>query len=286
MHTNRLLALGLASIVTMGSVAGCAAPDMPTEGRGSTSSSLAKPKPTMKVAASKETTAKYGITEWRMFKGKSGVVLTGYDKHGKAVKGVTTGFADSKDTGKPEVVTHINDGSHATLKRSLADDDSASDADIPEESVEFAKQVAGDLGGLQQTLTSKATLASIPEAVASCGQTLANLCAYAIQCCCGFLFGGWGAGDVIQGAWGAANYAIQSGAQCAADAVGAAAGVAVEVASGVPNVDVGINVNAGLTQNLTRNPLADGSAKQLFADGDKLDIDPETGEVDFAADED
>jgi hypothetical protein len=283
MHTNRLLALGLASVVTMGSVAGCAAPDMPVEGHGSTTSSLAKPRPTLKAVASKETTAKYGITEWRMYKGKSGVVLTGYDAHGKAVKGVTTGFADSKDTGKPEVVTHINDGSHATLKRSLVAEDSAADANVPAESVEFAKQVAGDLGGLQQTLTSQATLASIPEAVATCGQTLANLCAAAIQCCCGFLFGGWGGGDGLQGAWGAASYAIQSGAQCAADAIGAAAGAAVEVASGVQNVDVSVNVNAAA---VTENPLANGSAKQLLADGDKLDIDPETGEVDFAAADD
>lgn len=253
---------------------------MPVESRGSTTSKLSKPKPTLKAAASKETTAKYGITEWRMYKQRSGVVLTGYDANGKAVKGVTTSFADSKDTGNPEVVTHINDGSHATLKQSLVAADGASDANIPDESVAFAQQVAGDLGGVQQSLSGNDT-PSVPEAIMTCGKTLANLCAAAIQCCCGFLFGGWGGGNPVQGAWGAASYAIQSGTQCATTAIGAATGVAVEVASGVKNVDVGVNA-AGLAQDIAQNPLADGSAKELLADGDNLKIDPKTGEVDFA----
>lgn len=284
MQTNRLLALGLTFAVGLGPVAGCAAPEMPAESHGSTTSKLLKPKPTMKAKASKETTAKYGITEWRMYKQRSGVVLTGYDADGKAVKGVTTSFADSKDTGNPEVVTHINDGSHATLKQSLVASDAPADADVPDESVAFAQQVAGDLGGVQQSLAGNEALPTVSDAIVTCGKTLANLCATAIQCCCGLLFGGWGGQNPVQYAWGAASYAIQSGTQCATTAIGAATGVAVEVASGVQNVDVGVNA-AGLAQNITQNPLATGavsSVKELLADGDNLKIDPKTGEVDFA----
>ena len=43
-------------------------------------------------AASAETTAKYGITHWKIFRGKQSMVMTGYDAKGTAVKGVTVGF--------------------------------------------------------------------------------------------------------------------------------------------------------------------------------------------------
>ena len=50
------------------------------EAEGSTSSKLLAPqKASLTSAASAETTAKYGITHWKMFRGKQSLVMTGYD---------------------------------------------------------------------------------------------------------------------------------------------------------------------------------------------------------------
>ena len=89
----------LGAFILVGASA-CAAPEVATkERRGSSQSTLGKPKASIRTAASQETTDKYGITEWKMFRGKKDLFMTGYDADGAAVKGVSLAFGTSADDG-------------------------------------------------------------------------------------------------------------------------------------------------------------------------------------------
>ncbi|MBX3231431.1 MAG: hypothetical protein KIT84_10835 [Labilithrix sp.] len=277
MKTLNIVLAGLTTVVVAAAATGCSAPELEKkERRSSTTSALGKPKPTLKTAASKETTAQYGITEWRMFRGKKDLFMTGYDDSGKAVKGVSLSFEKAEDSDDAELVTHINDGSGITAARNLATQSLASDA-IPADSADFIQQVAGDLGNISGLLGGE--LPEIGEEVVACGANLAAVCQLALQCCAGLW---WGKPGDVDSCWAAAKAAVGSAAQCAQAAVDIAGGIDLshyKLPKGTGHIDIGAILGGHV-----ENPFSGAGVAALanpFGATRDLVVDAETGDVDF-----
>ncbi|MBX3226684.1 MAG: hypothetical protein KIT84_39315 [Labilithrix sp.] len=174
--------VGVACVV-MGASA-CSEPPAPKERRSSTTSTLEKPKPSIRTAASKETAKKYGITEWRMFRGKQDLFMTGYDEDGQAVKGISIAFNESDEDGEAQLVTRVHDGSKFTAARSFATQNLTADQ-LPAGSADFLQQILGDLGGLGDIFQGgglEAAGIDLPDNAAACGADLTAILDQAIQC--------------------------------------------------------------------------------------------------------
>lgn len=105
----RQVAQGIALVATLGGGIGCSV--APSEATGRSSSKLLAPRPFLKVSSSSATRAALGVTEWRMFGGRSKQVLTGYNASGKAVRGVELGFVAHTKTTRAHVAVRHLDGS-------------------------------------------------------------------------------------------------------------------------------------------------------------------------------
>ncbi len=97
-----------AVLAAITAVAGCSAEPM-REPQQSSQSKLLAPRALFKTKASAETTKTLGIVEWRVYRGRTDFVLSGYDKNGKSVQGASVAFV--KD-GKQNVMrARMLDGS-------------------------------------------------------------------------------------------------------------------------------------------------------------------------------
>ena len=90
---------------------GCAAPTQ--EQIGSRTERLLAPEAVLTTQASALTRSELGIAKWKVFRGKSDYVLTGYDAKGKAVKGVSFTWvsSSSKTKSSPVLKARVLDGS-------------------------------------------------------------------------------------------------------------------------------------------------------------------------------
>lgn len=277
MHSTwKACTVGLVVIGIGASASACAPPEAPAkERRSSTTSALGKPKPAMKTAASKETTKKYGITEWRMFRGKQDLYMTGYDAKGKAVRGVSLAFKESEENGEAELVTNINDGSKASVARNLTTEQLTADA-IPASSAEFLELLTGDLGAITEVLAAAGI--DIPESAVACGMSLATVCQLALQCCAAVQGGAVAAS--IETCLAAAQAAVTAGTECKA--------AGAEIAQGIDLSQVGLptgvaGVNVGAIANVA-NPFAGKGRANLanvFKATDDLACSSANGDVDY-----
>lgn len=120
-RTNRSLfaALALATVATVATATGCAA--KPVEATGARTEKLLAPRPLMTSYASAKTRSALGITQWKIYRGKSGYVLTGYDAKGRAVKGVSVDFvgAARAKSSSPLLRARALDGSRFAARRAF-----------------------------------------------------------------------------------------------------------------------------------------------------------------------
>jgi hypothetical protein len=164
--------------VLLVAITGCsAAPANDDEAEGSTSSKLLAPQASLTSAASAETTAKYGITHWKMFRGKQSLVMTGYDANKHAVKGVTIGFAKSSE-GNAHLITQINDGSQFTAVHDFTNVTNLASQALSSDSQGFITSLASDASSIQQQLGG--LLGS--SAGAQCGSDMTSVLTSAMQC--------------------------------------------------------------------------------------------------------
>lgn len=180
---GRILLLG--AFVLAGTSAACGAPEpIAKEKRGTSQSTLSKPKASIRTAASQDTTDKYGITEWRMFRGKKDLFMTGYDADGEAVKGVSLAIGKSADDGEAEITTRVHDGSKFTAARNLTTQNLTA-TDLPAGTADFLKQVLGDLGGLDQLFNGgglDAAGVQLPAGAEGCGADITAILNQALSC--------------------------------------------------------------------------------------------------------
>jgi hypothetical protein len=84
-----------------------------------TSHSLTTAVPILRVDASRVSSKKFGIAEWRVYRGKKDIVLTGYDPKGRAMKGVALGFERSTSRHNARVTLRVLDGSYVAGRHEL-----------------------------------------------------------------------------------------------------------------------------------------------------------------------
>lgn len=108
MASTRLLAVGMMMAGVLG-VVGCAAPAAP-EKTGGTTQKLLAPRAIVRTGASPKTRSTLGVYEWRVYKGISDFVITGYDAKKKPVQGFSLSFAGKQGTQKPAVKVRVLDG--------------------------------------------------------------------------------------------------------------------------------------------------------------------------------
>src|SRR5262249_37983332 len=126
------------------------------ETKGITTAKLLVPDPTMTAKASSTTRSMLGIDEWRLYRGRGGVYLTGYDAGGKAVKGLVTVFARNDDGSIANIYTRVNDGSKFVVGHSLGSHRTAATKGIAEDSQAFVRRAALDLAVLHRVAQAQA----------------------------------------------------------------------------------------------------------------------------------
>ncbi|CAN5882130.1 hypothetical protein BH11MYX4_BH11MYX4_54840 [soil metagenome] len=169
----------LAALTLGGAVAGvygCSA--KPVEATGSSHSKLLAPKAVYKALASDATRKALGIAEWRVFRGKTSFVLTGYDAQGKAVKGVSVEFDGQTPSAKPKVVGKLLDGSRFSAHHEYGGG-SKSNALLAQSSKAFIDRAINDMTSLQQQLHSGTKKTRLG---AQCSGDMVAVMASALQC--------------------------------------------------------------------------------------------------------
>jgi hypothetical protein len=106
--STRMFATGLMMLGVLGAI-GCAAPPVP-EKSGATTQKLLAPRAIVRTGTSPKTRATLGVYEWRVHKGISEFIVTGYDKQKKPVQGFSIAFSGKKTSQKPAVKIRVLDG--------------------------------------------------------------------------------------------------------------------------------------------------------------------------------
>src|SRR5262245_18632270 len=101
--------VAVAGLVGAVGTVGCEGPVYQEERRAPTSKYL-MPEPIMTTKASTETKAALGIDEWRFYRGRGGVYLSGY-KMQVPVKGLATEFTRDARGNLSRMFMRVNDGS-------------------------------------------------------------------------------------------------------------------------------------------------------------------------------
>jgi hypothetical protein len=169
----------LAALTLGGLVAGaygCSA--KPVEATGSNHSKLLAPKAVYKALASDATRKALGIAEWRVFRGKTSFVLTGYDAQGKAVKGVSVEFDGKTPSTRPKVIGKLLDGSRFSAHHEYGGG-SKSNALLAQSSKAFIDRAINDMSSLQQQLHSGTKKTRLG---AQCSGDMVAVMASALQC--------------------------------------------------------------------------------------------------------
>lgn len=153
----RLFSGALLAAVT--AVAGCSAEPM-REPQQSSQSKLLAPRALFKAKASTETTKAIGVVEWRVFRGRTDFVLTGYDKTGKAIQGASVAFV--KD-GKQKVMrARAFDGTFFA-GRHVFGGKSASNGTASAKTVSLFHRAVVDMMAVRASLARQGKISYVPQ---------------------------------------------------------------------------------------------------------------------------
>ncbi len=185
-HALEKKALLLATLTLVAaSSAACAAPSSAPEEKGVSKAKLLAPRPMMKATASPTSRSTLGVAEWRIFRGRNDVVLTGYDEDGQAVKGVSVGFHAASDTNEATLRARFLDGSMFAARHEYAQSRTLASAAMPAPTASFLQQALSDIAVLRravarttQTGTSPSTFGTTPQ----CGADMMSILSNALQC--------------------------------------------------------------------------------------------------------
>jgi hypothetical protein len=173
-------------IVLMGLfvLAGCQPAGEAVEKKGATTSKYMAPDPIVSVTASDATRAATGIDEWRIYRGKGGVYLTGYDTAGQAVKGLATTFARNDDGTVGHVFTRVNDGSLFAVRHTASTHARMATKAVSVSSQQFVRRAALDLALLQRIALANARTApaGVAAVQATCREQLPSVMLQSLAC--------------------------------------------------------------------------------------------------------
>lgn len=156
---------------------GCSSP-APMEAKGATKSKLGAPRAMIRTKSSAQTKATFGITEWRIYRGRRDVFMTGYDANGKAVKGLSIGFLRGSNGGEPQLRTRIHDGTRTSGRHGFTTGRTGLNRAVSSSSDAFVTQALADAGKIR--ILFRAKKAAQPSA--QCGEDLASIVKRAIEC--------------------------------------------------------------------------------------------------------
>lgn len=161
-------------------VAGCATSETNERKKSSSTTDLG-PQASVEAAASTTTKEKLGIVEWKIFRSKKDLHLTGYDAKGRAVKGLTAGFSTAKDGSEPVLRTKLNDGSGFAAVHGLRSNSQRATKPALGDSAAFTQAAFADVSKIHGLFA--ATVKATPAAPgAQCGADLSIIIARALQC--------------------------------------------------------------------------------------------------------
>ena len=189
MKTSKLFStrfLLLATLTVAAASSAACAPQPAPEERGVTKAKLLAPRPMMKATASPSSQATLGVHEWRIYRGRHDVFLTGYDEDGKPVKGLSVGFHASADTSEATLRTRILDGSMFAARHDYAQGRTVARAQLSDDSASFVRQALADIAVLRHVVaqttqngaTSKRSFGTTPQ----CGADMMAILSNALQC--------------------------------------------------------------------------------------------------------
>ena len=171
--------------VAAASSAACTAQQPLPEEKGVSKAKLLAPRPMMKATASPASRAALGVHEWRIYRGRNDVVLTGYDEDGEPVKGVSVGFHAS-DTDEATLRTRVLDGNMFAARHEYARGRTLMSAQIPAATSSFLRQALSDIAVLQKVVarTARDGAASPRNFGTSpqCGADMMAIVSNALQC--------------------------------------------------------------------------------------------------------
>jgi len=200
----------VAVLALAGSSVACSQPVM-EEGKGHTTAKLLAPKPLVKVKASPSTKENEGITEWRIFRGRNDVVLSGYGKNGKVVKGLTIGFHQDKKEG-PVLRARLLDGSLFAMRHEYEAARTVTNKDVDEDSAKFLYTALGDMRALKTAVTkSPSRFRTLDTSgLFDCGSGIVSILTSALEC----LKNSGGSAAAAQQCIAAAQSAAELGGLC------------------------------------------------------------------------
>ena len=171
--------------VAAASSAACTAQQPLPEEKGVSKAKLLAPRPMMKATASPASRAALGVHEWRIYRGRNDVVLTGYDEDGEPVKGVSVGFHAS-DTDEATLRTRVLDGNMFAARHEYARGRTLMSAQIPAATSSFLRQALSDIAVLRKVVarTARDGAASPRNFGTSpqCGADMMAIVSSALQC--------------------------------------------------------------------------------------------------------
>lgn len=238
--------------------AGCAAPS--AEPQGKTTAKLLAPRPIFKAKASPVSANAYGITEWRLYRGKRDVVMTGYDKNGKPVKGLSIGFHADGKSSAATLRARVLDGSWFAARHTYGARSSTNKSVSPA-TKRFLQIALADLQVVRASIAAKGTKSN---RTLGCGGDLSGVILQAIQC--------------VMSSGGLNPQALQQCIQAAASAAGSGA-TCTDPNSGQPPYDpTGQSTSTGTgTGGFPNNPYDPSGGQNTGTDpGTDPSTDPGT----------
>lgn len=160
--------VAVSSSMTMG----CApTPNEPREERALTTAKLMAPLPLFKMKSSSATAGSVGITEWRLYRGRKEILLSGYDPDGKATAGLSIGLQPSvsgttnhpktinDDKGEahrlPVLRTRVHDGTHFAIRHDYATKQTTANGEMKASTSMFLRHALADFNAARSNAGEK-----------------------------------------------------------------------------------------------------------------------------------
>jgi hypothetical protein len=150
------------------------------ERMGSTTSKLHAPQAVFKGPATAETKAALGISEWRIYRGKTEYIVTGYDDEGKAVKGVGLSFEGATRSSKAQLNARVLDGSRFSARHQYGGA-TTSNASLGSLSKSFVSHAVHDMTMLRMGLKTSITRSAVRTGEA-CSGDMVKIAMTSLQC--------------------------------------------------------------------------------------------------------
>lgn len=156
--TKKLLGLIAAAALAACSLGSTGCTAETKEKTGSRTEMLLAPEAVLTTNASALTKSELGIAKWKVFRGKSDYVLTGYDARGKAVKGVSIAWeqGSSKTKSSPVLKGRVLDGSRFAARHTYDGSKSTqSNKSISKSTKAFLLRATFDMGAAGAAIWGK-----------------------------------------------------------------------------------------------------------------------------------